>query len=90
MKMGPEKLAKELRRIAAAIDNSKKPSRELVARAIREVIAALDPKDYEHITDQSVQDEPEVAEMRKVYQQMKDALADFEAAIDKLGGEAAA
>lgn len=40
--MGPEQLAQELRRIATAIDNSKKPRRELVAKAIRALIDSVE------------------------------------------------
>jgi hypothetical protein len=40
--MNPEKLASELRQIAAKIDNSKNPDRRLVAAAIGQVLVALE------------------------------------------------
>ena len=41
--MKPSQLASQLRRIAAAIDNSKKPDRTLVARDLKKVLAGLTP-----------------------------------------------
>lgn len=43
--MKPSQLSSILRRIAAAIDNSKSPSRELVAEDLRRVISNLIPTD---------------------------------------------
>lgn len=40
--MKPSQLSNNLRRIAARIDNSKNPSRILVARELRRVLAAMD------------------------------------------------
>jgi len=42
--MKPSQLASQLRRIAAAIDNSKKPDRTLVARDLKKVLAAVTKK----------------------------------------------
>jgi len=40
--MKPSQLASQLRRIAAAIDKSRNPDRNLVARDLKKVIAAVD------------------------------------------------
>jgi len=59
--MKPSQLASQLRRIAAAIDNSKQPDRVLVARDLKKVLAVLqpnhglsieDPKYWEEVADQ--------------------------------------
>jgi hypothetical protein len=39
--MKPSQLASQLRRIASAIDNSKKPDRTLVAKELKSVLAAV-------------------------------------------------
>jgi hypothetical protein len=41
--MSPNELARQLARIASAIENSKNPSREMVTRDLRRVLANLDP-----------------------------------------------
>jgi len=44
--MRPSKLSKELYRVAAAIDNSKKPSKKLIARELNKIIAAVENVDF--------------------------------------------
>lgn len=44
--MKPSKLSATLRQIATRIDNSEKPSKTLVARELRKVVASIDPKIY--------------------------------------------
>jgi hypothetical protein len=42
--MKPSQVSQELRRIAAALDNSKKPRSDLVAKDIRKILGSLEPK----------------------------------------------
>jgi hypothetical protein len=41
--MSPNELARRLNRIASAIENSKSPSRELVAQDLRKILSFIDP-----------------------------------------------
>ena len=52
--MRPDQLAKSLRQIAAKIDNSKNPKRELVARDLKRIIAKLPGGEYLNIQDPEV------------------------------------
>lgn len=50
--MSPNELARQLTRIASAIENSKNPSRELVTRDLRRVLANLDPEAAMHVSEE--------------------------------------
>lgn len=90
--MNPEQLAEELRRIAAKIDASRRPSRQRVARAIREIIAKLDPARIDRMMEQGERVDAlmEAQEMRETLKAMKSAIAEFEAALEKLESKPAA
>jgi|WetSurMetagenome_2_1015567.scaffolds.fasta_scaffold772727_1 hypothetical protein len=51
--MGPQELSAKLRRIASMIDASKQPSRALVARALKTIIAEIDPARIERQVNMS-------------------------------------
>ncbi len=52
--MKPSELSSTLRHIAAAIDKSKSPKRELVARDLKQVLAAIeDTSDQEVSTEEA-------------------------------------
>lgn len=57
--MEPQELSDKLRRIASMIDASKKPSKTLVAQALKSIIAEIDPARVERQVNMSerVQDQ---------------------------------
>lgn len=57
--MGPQELSAKLRRVASMIDASKQPSRVLVAKALKAIIAEIDPARVERQVQMSerVQDQ---------------------------------
>jgi hypothetical protein len=57
--MTPAQLSAQLRRIAAKIDSSRSPNKELVTKELRRVVATIDPKGQETELLQREQDEEE-------------------------------
>lgn len=89
--------------MAAKIDRSEKPSRALVARALREILAKLDPRKFDKIKDDQYGDitdestrEREKAQGERVddmldladLKELREAVAEIEKVLDAiLGGK---
>ena len=84
--MNPSDLAQNLRRIASAIENSKNPSRELVLKDIKNVVASIH-KANDQITDEEVQDK--IREMVQHYKRLERSLGSADMlfqTVDQLEG----